>query len=47
VAPKIKKEYYPTGQLRREMVLENGQLHGAYKSYFENGQLKIEAAYRN
>lgn len=35
--------YHPNGYLWQELYVKNGRAHGAYREFFENGQLKIES----
>ncbi|WP_020529142.1 DUF3352 domain-containing protein [Flexithrix dorotheae] len=44
---KTKEEFYEDGSLKAEVSLKNGQMHGAYRSYFPNGDLKIKGKYKN
>ena len=44
---KIKKTYYPNGQIEREENLKNGIPHGQSKGYYPNGQVKWEGSFKN
>ena len=41
------EEHYPNGQLKCQYSKLNGQLHGEYKSWHENGQKKTHCYYHN
>jgi antitoxin component YwqK of YwqJK toxin-antitoxin module len=41
----VEREWYPSGQLRREKHLRGAGLHGVLREWFETGQLQIEAYY--
>jgi antitoxin component YwqK of YwqJK toxin-antitoxin module len=43
----IKKEYYPNGNVRIELELENEVADGYFREYYNDGQLKIEGRYKN
>ncbi|MHC4198225.1 MAG: toxin-antitoxin system YwqK family antitoxin, partial [Planctomycetota bacterium] len=38
----VRKEYYPSGQLKGEYDYKDGKQEGIAKAYYESGQLKIE-----
>ena len=43
----IKKQCYPSGNLRMEKSYKNGKLDGIIKVYYENGELGAERIYKN
>lgn len=44
---KVKKEYYPNGQLKEEYEIKNDTANGIFKCYYENGSIKKEGIYKN
>ncbi len=44
---KIKKEYYPTGELKAKYRIENEELHGTYYEYYKSGSYKEQSIYQN
>lgn len=47
VAEEVKKEYYPTGQLRRETPYKMGKKDGIEREYDFRGKLKLEIPYKD
>ncbi len=43
----VKKEYYPSGELKAETNYQNGKKEGIVKWYYENGQLQLQAYLKN
>ena len=43
----VKKEFYPNGKLKAEVLFKNGKAEGIGKGYYENGNLNIEITYNN
>ena len=43
----VRKEYYPSGELKYEWSVKNGKLEGIGKEYYENGKLESETNYKN
>ena len=37
---KVNRTYYKSGELESEVFMINDKIHGEYKSYWKNGQLK-------
>lgn len=44
---KVRKEYYPNGELKSELTYRNGKLNGNACWYFTNGNKKMECNYSN
>lgn len=42
-----KKEYYPSGKVCKEYILDHGQINGSYKFYSEKGFLVSNLYYVN
>ena len=40
-------EYYETGSIKIDCMIENDKLHGYYKKYFPNGYLQVKAETKN
>ena len=43
----VRKEYYPSGELKYEWSVKNGKLVGLTKTYYESGVLRGEHNYKN
>jgi hypothetical protein len=44
---KQQKGYYDNGNIKYEADLKKGVLHGSYKEYHENGELRVKGKYNN
>ncbi|PKV75292.1 toxin-antitoxin system YwqK family antitoxin [Pontibacter ramchanderi] len=42
-----KTSYHEDGEIEAEYTLKDGELHGAFKSYYDNGQLQKQGNYLN
>lgn len=40
-------EHYETGELKFEVNIKNGKVHGRYKAYYKNGETKIRGRFRD
>jgi len=43
----VQKEYYDSGEIRKECQLRDGKIHGTCIEYYENGEVKVVANYVN
>lgn len=41
------KEFFPNGNVKREVRYMNGKLNGLFRTYYENGQIEQEAVYQD
>ena len=43
----VQKEYYDSGEIKKECQLRDGKIHGTCIEYYENGEVKVVANYVN
>jgi antitoxin component YwqK of YwqJK toxin-antitoxin module len=43
----VRKEYYESGALKKEVTFKNGKKEGLAKKYYESGVLRLSILYKN